>query len=88
MIKKKTNLDNKSGSDNQGIFVQDINFRQKERLKYRPSSEFLNHKMARRPVSTFELMFKKKVLPKKKQLEITDGETVIDIATYRYTVEH
>ncbi len=42
--------------------------------------------MARRPVSTFELMFKKKVLPKKKQLEITDGETVIDIATYRYTV--
>jgi hypothetical protein len=29
-------------------------------------------------------MFKKKVLPKKKQLEITDGETVIDIATYRY----
>ena len=40
--------------------------------------------MARRPVSTFELMFKKKVLPKKKQLEITDGETVIDIATYRY----
>jgi hypothetical protein len=42
--------------------------------------------MARRPVSTFELMFKKKVLPKKKQLEITDGETVIDIATYRYKV--
>jgi len=30
-------------------------------------------------------MFKKKVLPKKKQLEITDGDTVLDIATYRYT---
>jgi hypothetical protein len=38
----------------------------------------------RRPVSTFEQMFKKKVLPKKKQLEITDSDTVIDIATYRH----
>jgi hypothetical protein len=39
--------------------------------------------MARRPVSTFEQMFKKKVLPKKKQMELTDVDTVIDIATYR-----
>jgi hypothetical protein len=34
-------------------------------------------------VSTFEQMFKKKVLPKKKQMELTDVDTVIDIATYR-----
>ena len=39
--------------------------------------------MARRPVSMFEQMFKKKVLPKKKQLEMTDSDTVLDITTYR-----